>query len=447
MIITPKRRLCGVAAPGSIRRFSPDGRYIVVFSMDQTTVLLYELKYGWGKCATFDDFFTLHRAIRIPLTENELLCRDFCLFTADHKYMIVASASPSTDRTLKNPWINPRSMTVFEHLDNVAFHLISTKNYAILDKICFVNDFIMLANHGGVSLRGDQFAVCSLQHQSIILYRVLDDRFVITGRIGQYCDLSRMHANDSGLVMGFWHKFLRHLHYKSTDKNWFHSVSKSLSSLCIHKVQFIDSDRLLIRLVPLSFLAQRTSTNEHPTHFIFVIYSLRDNTVLDVYSFNNFLPWLLENDHLLRQSASEDPDITMPSFTDCHDTLYSLTRHLDSVKGNKRTNTLRKLLYTIPYSPQSHSNSTLIDQSRFRFDEKYIGREIKWRTSPDYPIRFIHREHESLAFTVEPWAEQQPASATSFKRFHSICWHPHLPFLIISHQSALRTLDVDIYFY
>jgi hypothetical protein len=181
--------------------------------------------------------------------------------------------------------------------------------------------------------------------------------------------------------------------------------------------------------------------------YIFIIYNFVDNLIEAVLNSKSFLDWLLENDGVLRRCASEDPHSILPSYSDCHHTRSSLLNHLQPLSGSKLTNTIYKAMFTLPYSPQSMTPNPLLSPEFFRFSDKFIGREMKWRTSPDYAIRFIRRGYgnDRLAFAIDSWADQPTVTSFSMlKRYHSICWHPYLPFLIVSHQSALRSTSIII---
>lgn len=459
-MIYPGSRITGITAPGTIRRFSPDGRYLAVFGHDQASLHFYTA-HGHPLSRhpnSFEDFFTLKCTLRLPPTlNNSLLCKDFLLFTKNH--LILASAAPSRQEgTRKSDLDNARSLKTFEHLDDVCFHLVGQTDFSIKNSLRFEGDYILLANHSGVSLLGDDyFLVTSIQHQCIIVYRIIGEKFVIFTKIGHFLGLPRLHPKrDEGMLhCGLWHKILCFCYKRSVNKSWFHGVSKSLANLVISKCQFIDVNRVLIRMVPIDFLSQRFAPSEQPLHYFLTIFSFRDNQIEEMFHYSKFMPWFLENDHLLRQSAAEVPDSNINSYSNCQETRNSLLKNFDSISETKRNGLQRRLFFSIPYSPQILSCSPFLSLEHFRYDEKYIGRETKWRSSPDHPIRFVHKREEyvthtfveHLGFSIEPWANQPIGASSTFKKYHSTCWHPGLPLVLISHQSALRSSTIDIYYH
>lgn len=469
-MLFPGKRVIGVPSPGIIRRFSPDGQLLCIFGSDQQTIMLYKVKLRRCKeLRSFEDFFSLDASIRVPLfIENELLCREFMLFgeenggrQGDSGFVILASAAPSKS-SIHSKFNNPRSFTTFEQLDDVCFHLLSLADYRVKDRLEFRNDYILLANHSGVSLLDGYFLVTSLQNQCIIVYRIVDLKFVPVTVIGHHLGMtiSGPQNNDHhhGLVCGLWHKILVHCYEHAADKAWFHGVCNSLSRLVISKTQLIDAkQRVLIKMIPKDFMTQRLTPNEHPSQYFFVVFDFKHNRIDNMFHYSNFLEWLIENDHLLKRTAYEHSSslLNHPSYTDCPDTLHSLTKHIEPVNGAKRTNVLKKLLYSFPYPSQVLSTCEYLSQQRFRFDDKLVGREFKWRISPDYPVRFILKDdgddglfgRERFAFSIEPWLDQPLVSTSNFKRFHNAIWHPHLPLVILTYQSTLRSTFVDIYYY
>lgn len=90
--ITPNRSIFDVECPAiSIKKFTMDGKYLISFSRNQHAVQVYYYNKEHSidnidSQASFNNFFTLK--YEIILTYGvELLCKDFCLFTHDHKYV------------------------------------------------------------------------------------------------------------------------------------------------------------------------------------------------------------------------------------------------------------------------------------------------------------------------------------------------------------------------
>jgi hypothetical protein len=255
-MIFPRRRSTCVAVPGSIRRFSPDGQYLAIFGHDQVTLFLFVIIPNAISQRRFEDFFTLKKTFKLAMdNENSLLCKDFLLFSGE--FLILASAAPSKDTRKKSRLNNQRSLTAFENLDDVCFHLVRISDMTVSDRIEMNNDYVLLANQCGVSLLDDLFLVTSLQHQCVVVYKIIEGKFVAITRIGHHLGLSRLHPTEGQFISGLWHKILCFCYQKNDNKAWFHGVSSALNNLAIAKCQFIDSDTLLFKFVSKDFLSQR----------------------------------------------------------------------------------------------------------------------------------------------------------------------------------------------
>lgn len=88
--IVPNRSALDVSCPNiTIKKFTADGKYLICFSRNQHSLHLYYHNQNatfTSEQPSFDEFFVLK--YEVVLTHGvELLCKDFCLFTHDHKYV------------------------------------------------------------------------------------------------------------------------------------------------------------------------------------------------------------------------------------------------------------------------------------------------------------------------------------------------------------------------
>ncbi|KAI9355962.1 De-etiolated protein 1 Det1-domain-containing protein [Zopfochytrium polystomum] len=230
--IHPDQTLHNVSAPHCVfRKFTPDGKYLVSFSKNLHSLQLFEFKgssatdhlassrsmtdYGpkgahshtrdsqedpadfLPNCSPesvdeesepevpadeeFKTFFEF--AYEIPLTFGaEMLNKDFCLFTNDGKYVILASAVSSFSPVTRK---YPHSLDCLKALDDITFWLINIECAFVCDKLVFSQDYIILNNHSGVQLRDDILAITSVQNQSIHFVHVnAAGRFVMGRTVG-----------------------------------------------------------------------------------------------------------------------------------------------------------------------------------------------------------------------------------------------------------------------
>ena len=222
--ITPNFTCINVEKPACfIRKFTPDGLYLIAFSSDQTSVEIYEyqgpsaathLLQDWpleeGEDYTrtdhraeivrrnlFDLMFRLKHSVHVTV-ENEQLNRECSLFTDDSKYVIVGSASFVPDESQLHyfdVYRNNESVSLNSRvpLENYSIHLIDIKNGKCCDKRSFKTDKIFLSHNQGLHLYKKTLSVLSVQHQLIHLFHVITDplsgegKFYDVKTVGRFC--------------------------------------------------------------------------------------------------------------------------------------------------------------------------------------------------------------------------------------------------------------------
>ena len=109
--VVPNHTEQGVQPPaGFLRKFSPDGHFLLAFSNDQRNVLVYDYRgasagqvlYSQNRSgeeirySLFDQFFK--QRYSIPVAQNgEHLNRECSVFTEDCQYMLVVSSAAGPD--------------------------------------------------------------------------------------------------------------------------------------------------------------------------------------------------------------------------------------------------------------------------------------------------------------------------------------------------------------
>ena len=186
--------------PCFLRKFSPDGRYFIAFSSDQTSLEIYEFQ---GPAAAedlfekmtgdyltdmndpittrirsqlFGKFFKLKQVTSVA-TNNESLNRECSLFTDDGRYVIVGSAVYIPEDP--NPYFNDiyrsnesLSPNPKSPLEDYTLHMIELETGRMCDSRRFRCDKIFLSHNQGLYLYRDTLAVLSVQQQTIHIFQV-----------------------------------------------------------------------------------------------------------------------------------------------------------------------------------------------------------------------------------------------------------------------------------
>lgn len=174
-----------------IRKFTPDGKYLVTFSQNLHAIQLFNFKPGFKsttdkreRLPNFTDFFSV-KYERMLTAGPETLAIDFCLFTRNKHHMILASAVPAGHFDQGNR--NPDSLDCIPALDDIKFWVIEIESGNVTDKRQYKADYIYLANHAGVHLYKDYFGVASVQNQCIYIHHVKDSgKLVLELEVGWF---------------------------------------------------------------------------------------------------------------------------------------------------------------------------------------------------------------------------------------------------------------------
>ncbi|KAG0206994.1 acid phosphatase det1 [Mortierella sp. GBA30] len=163
--VYPNATIHGVDCQFSnLKKFTPCGQYLIGMSKNQRSVHIYRFKGSGGpaeerpvESLNFKDFFELKHET-VVLRESELLSKDFCLVTANGRF--------------------------------------------IVDKREFKNEYITIAHHSGVSLYDSLFAVMLIQSQAIQIIHIKNN--------GKMIDLHRIgwfNHDDDELVLARYRDF------------------------------------------------------------------------------------------------------------------------------------------------------------------------------------------------------------------------------------------------
>ena len=303
-----------------LRRFTPDGNHLIAFSKDMQAVRCFELRDSLVSC----DRFIFQRLFK-PVWESrlcvasgmELLCKDFCLFFADNLMLLTASV-PSPAIFPQSLPRYPRTLSSYSRIEDITFYLLDLKDGSVLDRLSFKTDFILLSHNGGVGLCGDLLAILSLQHQVIYLYRIAEKRLKYERQISDLLDPGEVPQWDRILELrrfdGFHQRLHAYLYLQIESKPLFYRLRDCLQRYCFWRLQFLDQDTLLLRLVPEQMLTHGLEPNRL-TNSYFALWSISRKTVLGFWheGSKGFSDFIDTNIHKLRYAGTWEEQVGLPS--------------------------------------------------------------------------------------------------------------------------------------
>ncbi|KAI9324999.1 De-etiolated protein 1 Det1-domain-containing protein [Obelidium mucronatum] len=261
--------------------FEPGGAYLLCLSQANHAVLALVLDTHTSTRTQFARLFEAPLAFG-----GETLARDFCLFHG--AFVVLASAAPlqspqTPAQTRDNRARFPHALESVRFLDDITLWLLCARSGAVLDKLAFPADHILLTHAAGVQIHRDGFmAVTSIKNQTIHLFHLQDSgRFVKLREIG-------WHNNDDDEYVLAQSRTAEEIHAKSMGLlNSSQSSSSSSSSFVSANfyrqmqqsaaappespkraaggpIRGIDMRRTLRRVGRASILSRIASNNEAP---------------------------------------------------------------------------------------------------------------------------------------------------------------------------------------
>ncbi|XP_014218564.1 DET1 homolog [Copidosoma floridanum] len=469
--------------PCFLRKFSPDGKYLIAFSADQTSLEVYEYQ-GAAAAADLligcrgeyighkndDKSFNIRRHIfkRFFKTKwiinvaqsNEQLNRECSLFTDDGRYVIVGSAAHIPDDLRPHfyqIYSNNEALTPNPRnpLEDYSIYLVDIQCGRLCDTRQFKVDKIFLSQNQGLYLYKDILAVLSVQHQTIHIFQLLDGKFLNVRKIGRFCL-----EDESYLVSSAWpgvnnkpfrdvtinslkHKllvflfkradYISHCSGNSYELGRFYQCFDQLNSLRMWKMQLLDTNHILIRYASEEVATiQANEPNAQPA--LLVVYDIVSATILSVYDntstellkhFENFTDFFRN-----ARSGTDCQYMCLPS-----NNIYArlmqqrFKQTIISARFGGVTEATRRLLAQLPICAQSYSSSPYLDLSLFCYDDKWVSMMERPKTCGEHPIRFYARDSGLLKFRMHAgiWGRSTPVNA---RRLVAFTFHPTDPFAI-----------------
>ena len=493
--------------PCFLRKFTPDGRYLIAFSNDQTSLEIYEYNGPAAaenflqslniseeftndadneyyqlftiKSKIFEIFFKLKHIVNIS-NNNEQLNRECSLFTDDSKHVIVGSAAFIQEDYFPNfydVYRNNESIQLNSRatLEDYSIHLIQILNGRLCDRITFKTDRIILSHNQGIYLYKNVLSILSVQHQTIHIYHLVTDglnntQFVNIKNIGRFCYvddeflISSVTAFERGppvrpfrenSINLLKHRLIVYLHHKAEVESIttgsyyplrkFYQNFNQYLSLRMWKMQLFNENYLLIKYANEEVISSRFSDLNSPSFF--AIYNITTTFVIAVYeNTSEELLWLFENfcDHFRNAISSSCKYICSPSNNVQANLMQQRFKQtIINARNGGQVEATRRILSQLPISAQSYSSSPYLDLSLFSYDDKWVSVMERPKACGDHPIRFYARDSGFLRFKI--YAGLQGRSLPiSTRRLVAFTFHPFDP-LALSIQRTNSDYVVNLH--
>nr|XP_014340363.1 PREDICTED: DET1 homolog [Latimeria chalumnae] len=433
--------------PCFLRKFSPDGRYFIAFSLDQTSLEIYEyqgcqaaedLLQGYEgeifangndqrsfsiRGRLFDRFFVLLHITNVA-SNGEHLNRECSLFTDNCRYVIVGSAIyvPEEPHPLFfEIYRNNESVTpnLRSQLEDYSLHIIDLHTGRLCDTRTFKCDKIILSHNQGLYLYKNILAILSVQQQTIHVFQVTPEgTFIDVRTIGRFCyedDLLTLSAvypevqsdGQNGMTRPFKEQTINSLKHRLLVYLWRRAEQDGSATAKRRFFQYFDQLKQL-RMWKMQLLDE---------NHLFIKYTSEDVVTLKVTDPSQVLEYC---------SLPVEPVMLSGFFS------LSLCRFKDTIVNAKyggHTEAVRRLLSHLPISAQSYSSSPYLDLSLFSYDDKWVSAMERPKTCGDHPIRFYARDSGLLKFKIQAGLLGRPVNHT-VRRLVAFTFHPFEPFAI-----------------
>lgn len=463
-----------------LRKFTPNGKYFLAFSADQTSVEIYEYQ-GVSQCESllqysnkeyivetnnhrdemvrtriFNTLFHLKHVINI-VQGNELLNRECSLVTDNGKYVIVGAAALIPDDLRPHfyeIYTNNESVTpsARSQLEDYSIHLIDITNGKLTDTKHFKVDKIMLSHNQGLYLYKDTLAILSLQHQNIHIFQIVDGMFVEVRSVGRFCYeddeyiLSNIYSPATRpfkdpFISSLKHRVLVAMYKQaraSANKRYelrkFHKFFDEYRNLRLWKMQLLDENHLLLKYASEDVVTFKTTESVYSQHYFFVFYNMVTSQVLAVFeNTSEALVQLFEHftDCFRNARLPHAPEyICSPSNNIyARANLQRFKSTIISAKFGGHREATKRLLTQLPISAQSYCCSPYLDYSLFSYDDKWISALERPKPCGEHGIRFFSRESGLLKFQIHPGLKPSSLSPSQ-RRLVAFTFHPTDPFVI-----------------
>ncbi|XP_019801363.1 DET1 homolog isoform X7 [Orcinus orca] len=424
--------------PCFLRKFSPDGRYFIAFSSDQTSLEIYEyqgcqaaedLLQGYeGEILSngndqrsvnirgrlFERFFVLLHITNVA-ANGEHLNRECSLFTDDCRCVIVGSAAylpdephpPFYEVTPEGTFIDVRTIGRFCYEDDLL-------------TVSAVFPEVQRDSQTGMANPFRDPFINSLKHRLLVyLWRRAeqDGSAMAKRRFFQYFDQLRQLRMWKMQLLDENHLFIK---YTSED---------------VVTLRVTDPSQLILPVTVRDCIKNCLLRPYQPSMAsFFVVYNMVTTEVIAVFeNTSDELLELFENFCDLFRNATLHSEVQFPCSASSNNFARQIQRRFKDTIVNAKygghTEAVRRLLGQLPISAQSYSGSPYLDLSLFSYDDKWVSVMERPKTCGDHPIRFYARDSGLLKFEIQAGLLGRPINHT-VRRLVAFTFHPFEPFAI-----------------
>lgn len=469
--------------PCYLRKFSPDGKYLIAFSSDQAALEIYEyqgcsaagellstcikskslvecLNVNGIRANIFDKLFKLKHVVNLENHEKHLN-RECSLFTNDGRYVIVGAASfiPEENRPnfyelyTNNEVIKP---TAGCPLEDYTLYIIDLHFGRISHSKDFRVDKIILSHNQGVYLYNNTLAILSIHHQTIYIFSIAEGTFIEERAIGRFCSQDdqylynntfaseRASAFREPTINSLKHRMLVFLFKQAKERQEsgldhlalrkFYRRFDDYKDMRMWKMQLLDDDHLFIKYAHEDVVTLKAH-EPNSQHSLFVIYHIWRKQILGVYS--NQCQTILEMYEQFCDSFRNSTQSNRTPFT-CSpsNNIYSKLLHtrfkqtIIGARGGSEMEATKRILAQLPISAQSYSSSPYLDLGLFSYDDKWVSAMERPKACAEFPIRFYARDSGRPKFRIFAGTGQQANAQVGTRRLVAFIFHPTEPFAI-----------------
>ncbi|XP_041763088.1 DET1 homolog [Anopheles merus] len=476
--------------PCYLRKFSPDGKYLIAFSSDQAALEIYEyqgcaaageLLSSWDdtelmvdyepghssviRGKIFDQLFKLKHVVNLENHEKHLN-RECSLFTNDGRYVIVGAASfiPEENRPhfyelyTNNEVIKP---TAGCPLEDYTLYIIDLHFGRISHARDFRVDKIILSHNQGVYLYNSTLAILSIHHQSMYIFSIADGTFFPERTIGRFCSGEDERYYTSAFltergsappprafrepaINSLKHRILVFLFRQAKAQvdsgedglalRKFYRRFDEYKDLRMWKMQLLDDDLLLIKYAHEDVVTLKAH-EPNSQYSMFVVYHIWDMQIVAVYS--NQSTQLLElYEHFCDSFRNASHNHRTPFACSPSNNLYSRLLHtrfkqtIIGARGGSEVEATKRILAQLPISAQSYTSSPYLDLGLFSYDDKWVSAMERPKACAEFPIRFYARDSGLLKFRIYAGMGHQITPHPGLRRLVAFIFHPTEPFAI-----------------
>ncbi|CAG8507651.1 24222_t:CDS:2 [Cetraspora pellucida] len=216
---------------------------------------------------------------------------------------------------------------------------------------------------------------------------------------------------DVAPISGIKQRLLTYLFKKAYDIDdgglalrHFYQIFGQLSSLVMWKIQFIDESRFLIKFGNVDCVTGHHNDGASHTAF-FVIYNFLTTEVISVFD-NASEEFLTEYETLcdvLQQVAFNEPFSFNSAYSNNIYARENFRKYLYSIRHARNGGpfqAVKRVLASLPYGPQTCSESPYFDHALFSYDDKTISAFDRPRPCYENVAKFYSRETKELKFKI-----------------------------------------------